>query len=219
MVTRPRTILWPAAARKNRNYFAALVTYGFNATNRRNRPVNPSEERLRNLLILGLAGDEPTYHAFLRELSAHLRAFLRKRLARLPDEVEDLVQESLLAVHNQRHTYNTGQPLTAWVHAIAKYKLIDLLRRRAKLDQFTDPLDDEVDFLSSADHEAADTRRDLRKLLEQLPDRQRLPIVHMKLEGLSVAETARITGMSESAVKVGVHRGLKALAAMIRGDT
>jgi RNA polymerase sigma-70 factor (ECF subfamily) len=178
--------------------------------------VNPSEERLRQLLIRGLAGDALAYHAFLRELSAHLRAFLRRRLARWPDEVEDLVQESLLAVHNQRHTYDAGQPLTAWAHAIAKYKLVDLLRRRAKRDLLTDPLDDEIDFLAATDNEAADARRDLGKLLEQLPDRQRLPIVHMKLEGLSVAEAARITGMSVSAVKVGVHRGLKALAAMIR---
>ncbi len=181
-------------------------------------PVNPSEERLRRLLIRGLAGDAPAYQAFLRELSAYLRAFLRKRLGRLPDEVEDLVQESLLAVHNQRHTYDAEQPLTAWVHAIAKYKLVDLLRRRAKYDLLTDPLDNESDFLSTTDNEAADARRDLGRLLEQLPDRQRLPIVHMKLEGLSVAETARVTGMSESAIKVGVHRGLKALAAMIRGD-
>jgi RNA polymerase sigma-70 factor (ECF subfamily) len=179
---------------------------------------NTSEERLRKLLISGLAGDAPAYHAFLQELSAHLRAFLRKRLARLPDEVEDLVQESLLAVHNQRHTYDAGQPLTAWVHAIAKYKLVDLLRRRAKRELLTDPLDDEIDFLCSSDSDAADARRDLGKLLAHLPDRQRLPIVHMKLEGRSVAETARLTGMSESAVKVGVHRGLKALAAMIRSD-
>ena len=180
--------------------------------------VNASEERLRQLLICGLAGDAAAYHAFLQELSAYLRAFLRKRLARLPDEVEDLVQESLLAIHNQRHTYDAGQPLTAWVHAIAKYKLIDLLRRRAKRDLLNDPLDDEFDLGSSADTEAAEARRDLGKLLERLPERQRLPIVHMKLEGLSVAQTARITGMSESAVKVGVHRGLKALAAMIRDD-
>ena len=180
--------------------------------------LNASEERLRNLLILGLAGDEPAYHAFLRELSAHLRAFLRKRLVRLPDEVEDLVQESLLAIHNQRHTYDAGQPLTAWIHAIAKYKLIDLLRRRAKRDLLTDPLDDESALSSASDTEAADARRDLRKLLAQLPERQRLPIVHMKLEGLSVTQTARLTGMSESAVKVGVHRGLKALAAIVRGD-
>ncbi len=181
--------------------------------------LNESEERLRQLLLVGLAGDATTYHAFLQELSTHLRAFLRKRLVRLPDEVEDLVQESLLAVHNQRHTYDAGQPLTAWIHAIAKYKLIDLLRRRAKRELLTDPLDDEFDFGSTVDAEAADARRDLGKLLAQLPDRQRLPIVHMKLEGLSVAEAARLTGMSESAVKVGVHRGLKALAAMIRGET
>ena len=180
--------------------------------------LNAGEERLRNLLIRGLAGDEAAYHAFLQELSAHLRAFLRKRLASLPDEVEDLVQESLLAVHNQRHTYDAGQPLTAWVHAIAKYKLVDLLRRRAKRELLTDPLDEEFGFAAAADTDAADARRDLAKLLAQLPDRQRLPIVHMKLEGLSVAEAAKRTGMSESAVKVGVHRGLKALAAMIRGD-
>ena len=69
-----------------------------------------------------------------------------------------------------------------------------------------------------ADSEAAEARRDLGKLLETLPDRQRLPIVHVKLEGLSVEETARLTGLSSSAVKVGIHRGLKALARLIRGS-
>lgn len=179
--------------------------------------MNASEERLKGLLLRGLDGEAPAYQAFLMEMSTHLRAYFRKRLARLPDEVEDLVQESLLAIHNKRHTYDAGQPLTAWVHAIAKYKLVDLLRRRASREALTDPIDDETDFFSSADSEAADARRDLAKLLDHLPDRQRLPIVHTKLEGLSVAETAQLTGMSESAVKVGVHRGLKALAALIRG--
>ena len=178
-----------------------------------------AEERLKRLLLSGLDGEAPAYQAFLAETSAHLRAYFRKRLARLPDEVEDLVQESLLAIHNKRHTYDADQPLTAWVHAIAKYKLVDLLRRRASRDALTDPIDDEADFFSSADSEAAEARRDLGKLLDQLPDRQRLPIVHTKLEGLSVAEAARLTGMSESAIKVGVHRGLKALAALIRGES
>ena len=178
--------------------------------------MSASEDRLRDLLVRGLAGDAQAYHACLKELSAYLRAFLRRRLSRLPDEVEDLVQETLLAVHNQRHTYDAGQPLTPWVHAIARYKLIDLLRRRAGREALNDPLDDELDVFASSDTEAADARRDLASLLEQLPDRQRLPIVHMKLEGLSVIETARLTGMSESAVKIGVHRGLKALAVMIR---
>ncbi len=177
---------------------------------------NASEDRLRDLLVRALAGDAAAYHAFLRDLGAHLRAFLRKRLARLPDEVEDLVQETLLAVHNQRHTYATDQPLTAWLHAIARYKLVDLLRRRARRDLLNDPLDDDNELLVASDIEASDARRDVAKLLDTLPDRHRLPIIHVKLEGLSVAEAAKLTGMSESAVKVGVHRGMKALAARIR---
>ena len=177
--------------------------------------VNASEERLRALLVRAIAGDAAAYHVFLRDLGAHLRAFLRKRLARLPDEVEDLVQETLLAVHNQRHTYDENQPLTAWLHAIARYKLVDLLRRRARRDLLNDPLDDGNELLVASDTEAAAARRDVAKLLDTLPDRQRRPIVHVKLEGLSVAETAKLTGMSESAVKVGIHRGLKALAARI----
>jgi RNA polymerase sigma-70 factor (ECF subfamily) len=179
--------------------------------------VGVSEDRLRDLLVRGLTGDTVAYHAFLKQLSAHLRAFLRRRLASLPDEVEDLVQETLLAVHNQRHTYDAGQPLTAWVNAIARYKLVDLMRRRAARDALNDPLDDEFEVFTSSDTEAVDAKRDLARLLDRLPDRQRLPIIHMKLEGLSVIEVARMTGMSEAAVKVGVHRGLKALAAMIRG--
>ena len=110
------------------------------------------------------------------------------------------------------------QPLTAWVHAIAKYKLVDLMRRRQSRDLLTDPFDHDNDLFSSADPEAAEARRDVIKLLDQLPERQRLPIFYTKLQGLSVVETARITGMTASAVKIGVHRGLKALAASIRGD-
>jgi RNA polymerase sigma-70 factor (ECF subfamily) len=112
-----------------------------------------------------------------------LRAFPRKRLVGLPDEVEDLLQESLLAVHNQRHTYDAGQPLAAWVRAIAKYKLIDLLRRRSRREMLNDPLDDETEIFASADDAAAVARRDAVTLLVQLPDRQRLPIIHMTPAG------------------------------------
>lgn len=175
------------------------------------------EDRLKDLLVRGLAGDNAAYQVFLTELSAHLRAFLRRRLVSLPDEIEDLVQETLLAVHNQRHTYDSDQPLSAWVQAIARYKLVDLFRRRAVHEMLNDTLDDEMAFFTTADSDAAEARRDLNKLLADLPDQLRLPIMHTKLEGLSVKETAEITGMSESAIKVGVHRGLKALAAKIRG--
>lgn len=170
------------------------------------------EAELHALFVRGQAGDAKAYHAFLRRLSAHLRAYLARRLFGWPDEVEDLVQECLLAMHNQRHTYQPEQPLTAWVHAIARHKMIDLLRAKAGREALHDPLDDDLPVFAASQEEAGDARRDLAGLLETLPDRHRLPIVHVKLEGRSVAETAKLTGMSESAVKVGIHRGLKALA-------
>lgn len=174
------------------------------------------EERLRGPWLAALGGDAAAYESSLRELAAMLRGYYRRRLASLPDEVEDLVQETLIAVHNQRHTYDPDQPLTAWVHAIAKYKYVDLVRRRSGREALNDPLDDDVEAFAASDHDAADAKRDLRKLLATLPDRHRRPIECVKIEGLSVAETAHRTGMSESAVKVGVHRGLKALAELIR---
>jgi RNA polymerase sigma factor (sigma-70 family) len=173
------------------------------------------EAELHDLFVRGQAGDAAAYHAFLRRLGAHLRAYLARRLFGWPDEVEDLVQECLLAMHNQRHTYQPEQPLTAWVHAIARYKLIDLLRAKSVREDLHEPLDDELPVFAVSQEEAGNARRDLAGLLETLPDRHRLPIVHVKLEGRSVAETALLTGMSESAVKVGIHRGLKALAARL----
>jgi RNA polymerase sigma-70 factor (ECF subfamily) len=176
-----------------------------------------AERTLHGLLVEALGGDAVAYRRFLDALAGHLRAYYRRRLFALPDEVEDLVQEALIAVHNQRHTYDAAQPLTAWVYAIARYKMVDLLRHRAGREAITDPYDDESLFASS-DRDAADAKRDVEKLLLRLPDRHRLPILHVKIEGRSVEEAAAMTGMSVSAIKVGVHRGLKALARMIRED-
>ena len=174
------------------------------------------EERLRSLMLQSLAGDAAAYRMFLDELATHLRSYLRRRLGGLPDEVEDLLQELLLAVHNKRHTYDPKQPLTAWVQAIARYKLVDLLRRRSRGDVLTDPLDEDDQVFATTANDAAEAHYDVAKLLRGLPDRQRLPILYVKIEGASVTDTAARTGMSESAVKVGIHRGLKALAERIR---
>jgi RNA polymerase sigma-70 factor, ECF subfamily len=174
------------------------------------------EERLRSLMLQSLAGDAAVYRIFLDELTARLRAYLRKRLGDFPDEVEDLLQELLLAVHNKRHTYDPKQPLTAWVHAIARYKLVDLLRRRSRGDVLADPLDEDDQVFATTANDAAEAQYDVAKLLRGLPDRQRLPILYVKIEGASVTDTAVRTGMSESAIKVGIHRGLKALAERIR---
>ena len=173
-----------------------------------------TELRLHGLMLRGLDGDAQAYRSFLQSTSAPLRAFLRRRLQRWPDEVEDLVQECLLAIHNQRLTYDTGVPLTSWIHAIARYKLIDWLRRHARRDALHTPYDEDDDaqaLFSSADAEANEASRDLARLLATLPAQQRDAIVHTKLDG-----AMRI---SEASVKVAVHRGLKALAANLRSTT
>ncbi|MDQ0010983.1 RNA polymerase sigma-70 factor (ECF subfamily) [Luteibacter jiangsuensis] len=175
-----------------------------------------AEAELRACFIAGLAGDAARYRQFLDGLSGHLRAYLRRRLPHARADVEDILQETLLAVHNARHTYRTEQPLTAWVHAIARYKLMDFFRAHSRREALNEPFDDDGGLFIASDVEPADARRDVGVLLEALPDRHRLPIVLVKLQGLSVSEAARRCGMSESAVKVGVHRGLKALAARIR---
>ena len=173
------------------------------------------EARLRALMLGALSGDATAYRTFLRELAAHLRRFLAKRLQGRPDDVEDVVQECLIAVHDKRETYDPTQPLTPWVHAIAGYKLADHLRRSAGSAIARSDFDDAPDEVASNAGDAADASRDVAKLLARLPDRQRLPILHVKLQGLSIAEAAGVTGLSVSAVKIGIHRGLKVLAAMV----
>lgn len=173
------------------------------------------EQRLRGLLLQGMDGDARAYQAFLQELAGLLRGFYRHRLTRLPDDVEDLVQETLLAIHTQRHTYRPQQPLTAWVYAIARYKMVDLLRSRGRREALHEPLHDDLQVFAASDLDAAEARRDLDTLLESLSPRHRQALVMTKLEGASVAEAAAATGLSETAVKVAVHRGLKRLARLV----
>lgn len=178
--------------------------------------VAQTEQRLRALLLRGMDGDEVAYRDFLQVSATHLRAFLRRRLSRWPDEVEDLVQESLLALHNQRMTYHRDAPLTAWMYAIARYKLIDWLRRHARHEGLNDSLEDVSELFSTADADGSEARRDLEQVLAMLPEQQRAAILHTKIGGLSVREAAAAMGISEASVKVAVHRGLKTLATRLR---
>src|SRR6266446_3906250 len=143
------------------------------------------EVELKALMLASQDGNAASHRALLDRLSRRLRAYYKGKLARIgrgATETEDLVQEAVLAIHLKRHTYDPVEPLTPWVHAVARYKLIDFLRRTRA---------------SSAD----------------------VPIDAVKLEGRSVAEAANRCGLSESGVKVNIHRGLKALAALIARET
>ncbi|MGE0674733.1 MAG: sigma-70 family RNA polymerase sigma factor [Methylibium sp.] len=175
------------------------------------------ESRLRPLWLAAQTGDETAYVAALELMARRLRAYFRWRLAEAPQDMEDLVQETLLAVHLQRGTFDASLPVTAWLHAIARHKLVDLWRRSGRTGAILESFED----LDESDHPVAPSAtpaRDLAVLLERLPPAMRRSIVDTKIEGLSVAEAAQAEGVSESAVKVNVHRGLQRLARLIRGE-
>jgi RNA polymerase sigma-70 factor (ECF subfamily) len=171
------------------------------------------EDELHALWLQALEGDAVCYARALTLISGHLRRFLKNRMQSQPSDIEDLVQETLLAIHQKRHTYQVAQPLTAWMYAIARYKWIDHLRAHGRREALHDDIDDWAEVLSvESDNDAAHSQRDLNRMLSGLPVNQRQAIEHTKLQGLSIIQTAALTGQSEAAVKVNVHRGLKTLA-------
>jgi RNA polymerase sigma-70 factor (ECF subfamily) len=175
------------------------------------------ERQLKLLWLRAQAGDEAAYREALGRIAQRLRGYLRRRMQSLPDDLEDLVQETLLALHLQRGTYDASLPVSAWVLAIARHKLVDLWRRRGRQEALHDPIDDVDEGLLAQNQPEAGSARDLGILLAELPQAQRDAIVLTKIEGLSVAEASARTGASESAIKVQVHRGLKKLAALVQG--
>jgi RNA polymerase sigma-70 factor (ECF subfamily) len=183
--------------------------------------IDEFEARLKPLWLRAQAGDEAAYRLALERMAVRVRAYLRRRLQALPDEVEDLVQETLLALHLQRGTWDPALPVSAWMIAIARHKLIDLWRRRGRREADLTSLDElgEADEPAAAGGEEGTSRRDLGVLLGAIPAAQREAIVLTKIEGLSVAEAAERTGASVAAVKVQVHRGLKRLAELVRKTT
>lgn len=179
-------------------------------------PFDDFESELKPLWARAQAGDEVAYRESLRRIAARLRTFLRRRMQSLPDDVEDLVQETLLAIHLQRGTYDPEVPVSRWALAIARHKLIDLWRRRGRREALQDPLDDLTDAEQPAVWDELPVQRDLETLMGGLPEAQQQAITLIKLEGLTVAEASQRTGVSVSALKVQVHRGLKRLAELVR---
>ncbi|RYE47621.1 MAG: sigma-70 family RNA polymerase sigma factor [Hyphomicrobiales bacterium] len=169
------------------------------------------EARLRALMLKALDGDAGAYRMLLEELRGTLRPYFARRLTPgLAANSDDLVQDTLMAIHTRRLTYDRNQPLTAWVHAIARYKLIDHFRR-SKV-RATVPLEDDAALFARDDTGDASARMDVDTVLSSLPARRADLIRQVRLEGASIAEAAARSGMSESAVKVSIHRGLKSLA-------
>ena len=170
------------------------------------------EEELRQLMIVGLAGDAAAHSALLRGIAPLLLGFYRRRCGSGQADIDDLVQETLIAVHQRRASYDGERPFTPWLYAIARYKLIDLFRRRRQTCDIA-----ELDHILAEEgfEDVVGARLDLDRLLATLPPKQAAAIRGTRIEGRSIADHAQAEGLGESDVKVSVHRGLKALAARL----
>ncbi len=160
-------------------------------------------------MIAALRGDAAAQARMLTQLSGYLRGYFARRLGGGAADVEDLVQEALLAIHLKRDTYDTRLPFTPWAFAIARYKLLDHFRRIGARP--TTALDDADELYATENVEEGAVRRDVERLLARLPARQRALMRDVKLTGLSMDEAATRAGISVTAAKVSVHRGMKRL--------
>lgn len=173
-----------------------------------------SEDQLKALMVGGLDGDGRSHAALLSAIASLLRGFYRRRLRERGDEIEDLVQETLIAVHTRRASFDRARAFTPWLFAIARYKLIDHLRRLRHFQS----LEGLADVLTAEGFEdASNAEIDVKRLLDTLPPKQARAIRRTRLDGLSTTEAAGDAGIGESDVKVSVHRGIKTLAARVRG--
>lgn len=178
------------------------------------------EQQWAEWMRLSLAGDKQAYQRFLSGVTPHLRALTRRRIASFAgpsSDIEDVVQEVLLAIHLKRHTWDATRPLGPWLSAIVRNKLIDAFRRRGR--HVNVPIEDVMDTLEA--DEAADetvSRMDAEHMLARLKDPQRDIVRSISLNGAGIRETAQRLMMSEGAVRVSLHRALKTLAALYRSE-
>jgi RNA polymerase sigma-70 factor (ECF subfamily) len=161
-------------------------------------------------------GDRRAYQTLLTEVTALVHDFVRKRLQH-KDCQDEIVQETLLCIHRDRHTYDPARPFRPWMYAIARHRLFDhveKLRRRSETELLTHT---GLEELASNEPSAEDrgSLGFLRQALAHLSNTQREVISMLKLEGFSVAEIAQKTGLSASNVKVTAHRGYKKLRVLI----
>ena len=175
-----------------------------------------TEANLKALMIAALDGDSAAYRVLLEMLQARLQLFFQRRQSRELHAVDDLVQETMLAVHTRRGTYDRSLMFTAWSFAIARYKLVDHFRRNGRKPTMSL---DEADFLFVNDESASvDARHDIDRAIGRLPAATQALIRDIKLRELSISEVAKARGASEAAVRVALHRAMKKLGSQFKGN-
>jgi RNA polymerase sigma-70 factor (ECF subfamily) len=176
------------------------------------------EQRWATDMRAACGGCSVAYVRLLTEVSSSFRQFSATDLRRFrlqPQDVEDVLQEILLAIHLKRHTWRSDRPFMPWLRAITRHKLVDFVRRRSRRNEL--PIADFPDIGVVQPVEPG-ISLPLGRLLGDLPRRQRQVMEELALTGASVADTASKLNMSRGAVYVAFHRALATLTARVERD-
>lgn len=165
------------------------------------------------LMLKSMEGDTAAYRQLLNELAPVLRGIVRARAFGMDyDWCEDVVQDSLMAIHLKKASWDCSQPLRPWVYAIARHKLVDAFRRKGRRVHLPIETFDEV-LEAPAQADQFETR-DAARLIDRLPDRDAALLRCLALEERGQEECARRLGLTPGALRVTLHRALKKLAAI-----
>ena len=166
------------------------------------------EAELARLMRAAISGDERAYGDFLQEAACLVRHLARRKIVHGGIDPEDIVQETLLAIHLKRHTWRQDGPIMPWLYAIARYKLIDAFRHRGRRVEIE--IGEIAETFAEPVSETA-SNREIGDALGALAPGQRSVVTAISVDGRSIGETAKWLGMSETAVRVAFHRGLTAI--------
>jgi RNA polymerase sigma-70 factor (ECF subfamily) len=179
-----------------------------------------SAEDWGRLMAAAQAGDGAAYAGLLREIVPYVRAIARRHHA-TPDRLEDVVQDVLLTIHRVRHTYDPSRPFSAWLGAIAHRRSIDALRRKVRTDasETFSPIAYETyaDPSANKDIAAHEDSAVLTEAIATLPPGQRQAVELLRLKEMSLAEASEVSGQSVGALKVSLHRAIRALQKTLGG--
>ena len=173
-------------------------------------------DRFAALMRLAQQGDSEAYAELMRALTPRLRGIVRRHRSFLSrEDVEDLVQDTLLSLHTVRATYDPDRPFMPWILAITRNRLVDSARRYARRSAYDVTVEDLAvtfsDLRANIPSEEAHDPETLRQAIDELPPGQRSAIELLKLRELSLKEAAAETGTSIGALKVATHRAMATL--------
>jgi RNA polymerase sigma-70 factor (ECF subfamily) len=179
-----------------------------------------AQQTLEDLMAKYQQADSAAAVELIRQVSPVLFRFFANYTA-IRAYAEDLVQECWLRIHRSRHTYRPGEPVRAWIFAIARHTRADGYGRRRRIESHELPVD-ELQRLPESGKGAPcgpdGFVADLSRTINTLPEGQREVILMLKVSGMSLEEVARATGSTIGAVKQKAHRAYQKLRETLRKD-